>query len=341
MSFVQLASTDIVVSADTVTAPAWSTGNSVLTGMNFSDGGLASATYNTVSGSNSKSPEFSVTYGHVNGSGSVWYNQLVPGLSPTRTIYGQYRNLVYGTETQNFNFGGLNTSSVDIFVINVNRNAYKQQLYAPTFNLTLSGNSATSIVNLTTDSLTTSTVMYLDCGRAFNIVSGSNGIGIVNSVSTAAGQPAGWTVSGSYGLFLPDVGLIILNPAALELSPSYGGISITVDTTSNYQAWNQAYFKNAIANGNYFQLNSEETVSSDYIFVRAGNAQFNYTTNPSAISGSTGTLTFPTMINNPQTFPTTVGLYNSNNELVAVAKLSQPFVKDFTKEALFRVKLNF
>ena len=46
-------------------------------------------------------------------------------------------------------------------------------------------------------------------------------------------------------------------------------------------------------------------------------------------------------IDNPQTFITTIGLYNDNNDLVAVAKLSQPVTKDFTKEALIRVKLDY
>jgi len=47
------------------------------------------------------------------------------------------------------------------------------------------------------------------------------------------------------------------------------------------------------------------------------------------------------MIDNPQTYITTVGLYNDNNDLVAVAKVSQPISKDFTKEALIRVKLDY
>jgi hypothetical protein len=34
-------------------------------------------------------------------------------------------------------------------------------------------------------------------------------------------------------------------------------------------------------------------------------------------------------------------MYNDNNELLAVAKMSKPLVKDFTKEALIRVKLDF
>jgi hypothetical protein len=87
-------------------------------------------------------------------------------------------------------------------------------------------------------------------------------------------------------------------------------------------------------------LNSQETISSDYIFIRARNAEFNYTENPSFISGSSGEIVFSSFINNPQTFPTTIGLYNSTNELLAVAKLSRPLLKDFTKEALVRVKLD-
>ncbi len=44
---------------------------------------------------------------------------------------------------------------------------------------------------------------------------------------------------------------------------------------------------------------------------------------------------------NTETYVTTVGLYNDNNELLAVAKLSRPIIKDFTKESLLRVKLDF
>ena len=47
------------------------------------------------------------------------------------------------------------------------------------------------------------------------------------------------------------------------------------------------------------------------------------------------------MINNPQAYTTSVGLYNDNNDLLAIAKLSRPLLKDFTKEALVRIKLDF
>ena len=97
----------------------------------------------------------------------------------------------------------------------------------------------------------------------------------------------------------------------------------------------------AISGSETFRLNSEETITSDFVFVRPRSSEFNYSENPSFISGSTGEVIYPDFINNPQVYVTTVGLYNDANELLAVAKLSRPLLKDFTKEALVRVKLDF
>jgi hypothetical protein len=345
MSFIKLQSTDFVVSNDAVTAPAWSTGNPTLQGntMYLTPGKSSAPTFFTdvyyASGATTSSlPQFSLAYGHISGSGSTWYNPLVPGASPTRTVYGQFRNMVYGDENTSFNFGGLNTAAQDIFVINVNRNSYRESLFPGTFNLVLSNGATTC--SLTTNANQINTVSYLDCGRVYDLVSGSNGYATSAkpSLSTAT---AGYTPSGSYGFFLPDIGVIILNPAALTLSPNFGGISLVYSAQSNVNNFNWSPLYSVMSQANSsFTLNSYETVSSDYVFVRVPNNQFNYTTNPSIISGS-GALLYSTLINNPQTYMTTVGLYNDNQELLAVAKLSKPLVKDFTKEALVQVKLNW
>jgi hypothetical protein len=76
------------------------------------------------------------------------------------------------------------------------------------------------------------------------------------------------------------------------------------------------------------------------VFVRARNSEFNYSTNPSLITGS-GEIRHNVMIDTPQSYITTIGLYNDNNDLLAVAKLSRPLLKDFTKETLIRVKLDY
>ena len=96
----------------------------------------------------------------------------------------------------------------------------------------------------------------------------------------------------------------------------------------------------AVTGSGGFIVDSEEKITSQYYFARAKNFEYNYTTNPS-FTDNTGNLTYSSMINNPVTYITTVGLYNDSNDLVAVAKLSQPVTKDFTKEALIRVKLDY
>jgi hypothetical protein len=139
------------------------------------------------------------------------------------------------------------------------------------------------------------------------------------------------------------MGAILINSIALEQPAVNGGLAMTTldDGSSVANGDNNAALFDIIGLGASFQLNSQENVTSDYVFVRPQNAEFNYTTNPSFISGSTGEVIYSSFINNPQTYITTVGLYNDANELLAVAKLSRPLVKDFTKEALIRVKLDF
>ena len=114
-----------------------------------------------------------------------------------------------------------------------------------------------------------------------------------------------------------------------------GSATYTSQTNANSQLYR------AISGSTGFSLNSQETIVSDYIFVRPRSSEFNYSENPSFISGSTGEVLYPQFINNPQVYITTIGLYNDTNQLLAVAKLSRPLTKDFTKEALVRVKLDF
>lgn len=350
MSFTRLDPTDFVVSSDAVTAPAWSTNVPTLNTFFTSSVGTSSFytdVYNAAVGSSNAAVQFSIAYGHVFGSGSAPFNTLLPNMTPNKVTYQQYKTLVYGDTSDYFNFGYQATQSSDIIVLSIDRNRYKESLFPGTFNLLLG--DGTNLLKLTDNSNDVSTITYLDCGRAYDIISGSNGTAVNSPART--GIAKGYTASGSYGLFLPDIGTIILNPRALSLPAATGGTSTTLDgglsftatlsTAANTKS-NQTASLNYISasNARSFQLNSKETVSSDYIFIRIKNAEYNYSTNPSFTSGS-GDLVYSNFIYNPQTYITTVGMYNDNNELLAVAKLSKPLVKDFTKELLIRTKLDF
>lgn len=353
MAFKRLDSEDFIVSADSITAPAWSAYTPTLSQMYTSSvqyagtsGNYYLTIYNTASTDPSAEIQFNIAYGNQYGSGSLLYNAGINGLSPTRTIYGQFRNLVYGDENATFNFNGV--IQPDFYALTIERSRFKQSLFPGSLNLTLYSGSRS--ITLTDNSNDVTTVTYLDCGRVFQIVSGSNGSSIALANSAPGAIAAGMTISGSYGLFLPDIGTIILNAAALDLQSSNGGIGLGTLRNSNTNNQNPArlYTSNSGRTGlntgsftSSFALNSQETITSDFVFVRARNGEFNYSENPSFISGSTGTILYDAFIQNPQTYITTVGLYNDNNELLGVAKLSKPLKKDFTKEALIRVKLDF
>jgi len=351
MAFKRLDPQDFVVSADSTTAPAWSSYAPTLTKMftsSVQEAGNTGNYYLNVYQTSSSDPtaeiQFNISYGNINGSGSLLYNAGINGLSPTRTIYGQFRNLIYGDENATFIFN--NVSQSDFYAVTLDRARYKQSLFPGSLNLTLY--SGSKQLNITDNSKDVSTITYLDCGRAFQLVSGSNGT--ANTSNPANVSINGNTISGSYGLFLPDIGTLILNAAVLDLPFTSGGIDLGTRRNSNTvdnnpsRLFSTSSGKIGLTTGSItssFALNSQETVTSDFVFVRARNGEFNYSENPSFISGSTGAILYDVFIQNPQTYITTVGMYNDNNELLAVAKLSKPLKKDFTKEALIRVKLDF
>jgi hypothetical protein len=342
MSFKRLDPEDITISAESVVAPLWSTGTPVLTQFFTSSAQAASnagnfyyEVYQTGSLLDNSEVQFSVTFGHLRGSGSANFDSNIQtnGKSASAVIYGQYRTLIYGDENRNFTFGTA-TEVSEIYVIALDRARYKEKLLPGSLNLTLRNSSA--ILRLTDDSRVQSTVSFTDAGRVYQLISGSNGSPYTPSSNGYT------TASGSYGLVLPDIGVVVLNGNALKLA-SPAGINIgTVaeSATTITGSPNLSKIFNAVKNGASFQARSEETITSNFVFVRARNAEFNYTTNPSNLS-STGELVHPVMVNTPQSYITTVGLYNDSNDLVAVAKLSRPLLKDFTKEALLRIKLNF
>jgi hypothetical protein len=341
MSFKRLDPEDISISADSVVAPAWSGQLTTLSSGNFitSSGqvGVGAGNYyydiyqapTTASGA---AVQFSIAYGNIYGSGSTPINSQVSFASPSSIVYGQYRTLVNGDENTDFTFGNITPQS--IFVISVNRARYKEKLLPGSFNLTLSGSGGT--LKLTDNSQALTTVSYVDAGRVYDIVSGSDGIPFIGVNST------GYSLaSGSYGKFLPDVGTIILNAEALKASSGSGGMSLSVNEGASVASTvNLNTFYNLLSTGKNFKLQSEETITSNYVFVRVRNSEFNYSTNPSIITGS-GELRYDVMVNTPQAYMTTVGLYNDNNDLLGVAKLSKPLLKDFTKEALLRIKLDY
>ena len=169
-------------------------------------------------------------------------------------------------------------------------------------------------------------------GRVFNVVSGSIQSGTAVTKTAAASQ-----AGGGIGLFYPDTGLIVLNGNQVDSLVA----DITSDSGSNTLGGNVPRFFDSIVQGAKFQARREERLSSTHFFCRAGNKEFNFSNNPTFFTASDGTFTQPTFFKDPKSYITTVGLFNDANELLAVAKLSQPVLKSYSREALIKVKLDF
>lgn len=348
MSYKRLDPEDILTSSDSITSTLWSGDVTSLTNTVYTSSTQEASTagkyylnvYQTGSTATGSAVQFSVAYGHKYGSGSIWYNSAVSGNSPSRTIYGQYQNLIIGDENTDFIFG--NITSSEFWVISIDRTRYKEKLFPGSLFLRLSG-SLNSSMTLTDNSNYTTSQTFNEAGRVYQLISGSSA-GVKTALNNGITSDGYSKNSGSYGWFLPDIGTIILNPLALRDLQISGGISLLSMTGSNVTSSygdNNRLIYSSISSSSNFALNSEETITSQYIFVRARNAEFNYSENPSFISGSTGEVLYNNFINNPQTYITTVGYYNDNNELLAVSKLSRPLTKDFSKELLIRAKLDF
>ena len=325
MSFNRLESSDFVLSSDAISAPIWSTNSPALTTFFSSSTQIAGSSgkfYLTVYNSSSLStPQFDIAYGNALGSGSLAYNSTVSSNSPTSTVYGQFQDLVLGDENTDFVFG--NITSSEFFALTFERARFKETLLPGS--LTLRFTSASVTQTITDNSLTTVTPQYVGSNRVFQLVSGSAG-----SLNTSIDSNGYTKNSGSYGWLLPDIGTILLNPRALAAPAISGGMAL------QYSASNSSVTPNIspnlslfahISGGANFVLNSNETISSNYLFIRARSSEFNYSINPSYISGSTGEIVYSDFINSPRSYITTVGLYTKNGELVAIGKLGTPIKK--------------
>jgi hypothetical protein len=277
--------------------------------------------YNGSPADSTKEAQFSIAYGHYAGSGSLGTNED----SPSNAIYSQFQQVLLPASQTTFTFGDVTQD--DVYVISINRARIKDKLDPGNWELVLSG-SAGETLRLIDNSGDTNQLGNSN-KNVYNVVSGS----LLNGVHSETEV---------FGAVYPQFGIIVLGAAGLDASASLGTIRTTNTDAQNhgklFTAISGAAFEDS-ANG--FQARSEEEVKSTFFFVRAKNAEYNFSNNPSYVTGSNGKLNQQTFVGDPKSYITTVGLYNNDNELLAIAKLSKPLLKSFSNEILIKVKLDF
>jgi len=320
----------------TVTSGLWTGGSTTLT--TFFTGSTTSSYFVDVYNANPASDtsaevQFALGYAHIDGSGSLGNTtKTTSGDRQTAALYRQFRNLLLAPNTEQFTFTAAPAASSsgyeDFYFLSFQRARMREKVDPGNWELHLDGGTAK--IKLIDDSSTASSVTVEQGGRVFNVVSGS----ITNGVHTAA---ASETARGAYGLFYPDMGIILLNPTQVSNKVA----DIQVVRSANAQDNNKGDLFDSIVQGANFQARREEEISSTSYFCRVNNKRFNFSSNPTFATSSDGSLTQPTFFKDPQTFITQVGLYNETNELLAIAKLSQPLLNSYAREAIIKVKLDF
>ena len=167
------------------------------------------------------------------------------------------------------------------------------------------------------------------------------------SFSGSGGDPAG----GAVGLLFYQAGIAVLTASVFMSTASLGGTSdmdVSMSSTGNPKHISQLLTGSTISASvnalthriQNLSFNNTTELNSTIHFCRANHNEFNYSSNPTYLSASKINVK-----NNSQDAPvsyvSTVGLYSSDNELLAVAKLSECLKKDPSSELLLRVRIDF
>ena len=287
--------------------------------------------------------QYAVAYGNRLGSGSFTEESLDD--SPTRAIYSQYSQLLLPKNTQIFTDPS-SGSADSIYVINFQRNRTKDKLDPGNFELPL-----TAFANSQPDNATGS--------LSFDVTKGKGGITLIDdsTIASASNEDAGnvyHLVSGSiahgvynpaspeyYGTVYVDHSTIVLNGDTLD-----NQLNFQTNLQSDKQGTNHLRLHGSIsasfsASSDGFKARNKETVSSTFYFVRVKNGDFNYSNNPTYVTGSEGDIAEDEFIGDPKAYITTVGLYDDSRQLLAIAKLSKPLLKSKKRELNIRVKLEY
>jgi hypothetical protein len=310
--------------------------------------------YQSQSGDCGATGQFAVAWGHKQGSGSGDEGGQIND-TPSRAIYGQYKQLCLEPDQDRFIIDGTATDS--IYAINVARARMREYLDEGNLEINLQRLSGsqwltgggvqnawtgsnvkvypTQAVTRLIDDSRVNSATITTAGEVYNIVSGTLEDGIYNSSSPH-----------KYGLLYRRLGIIVLDGNKLDMSCSF--LTVTGSEIPGNNAMKlftamsgAALYTDTSGDRLGFQGRSAEKVKSTHYFVRVKNQEYNFSNNPTFVTGSEGDLAEPTFIGDPKVYITGIGLYNDAKELLAVGKLSRPLQKSFSREALIKLKLEF
>lgn len=296
-----------------------------ITSGSVASGGFWQTIHDGSPSSISSSALIDLTYGISTGSVTYSYAETFLKTEKNR-VYKQMAKLLLGSEDALFNFN--TTNYHELFFVLFKRRIYKDEIKKAntTFNIQVSG-VFTNHPNLTlTDAGAASAFTVGPSGDEAKLYSGSTEIG---RVYYNAGIVAFTT-----GAFLaPTAPQSIYWSGSTANNMNLNQVAVTGNIDNMVNG-----FKNRL---NLVQFFNQTNLHSTIYFCRALNSDFNYSTNPTFVDSDGRIVVTSGTDNQTRAYITTIGLYDINDNLLAVAKSSEPIKKSPDNELVFRVRLSY
>ena len=346
-----------------------SDGENVLNGLN----GSFSSYYKKDSNNTASDLFFDITSGKSN----VTDNTNLIDLDQKNSNYNQFAKVLFGTDTDgtiiNFDLDFNDTPTINFplnyaYFLDISRNLFKDEVKKGSFKLEL------EIEPPAHDAAATITLFDLDVGYKNDSPVGEYGALYLSGTTNDAILAAPYKISNlpnksvPFGMIFYQAGVIVLSPFIFsKYNSSNAPVSNTTDNfnenkmglltgqalmtydgappdrtikqlilSSSITASAQA-LRNSFKNISFM---STTEVNSTVYFCRIFNNEFNYSSNPTYLKDSQIVVkTTPQDL--ATSFITSVGLYSEDNQLLAVAKLSEPIKKTPENELIIRTRLDF
>ena len=292
-------------------------------------------------------------------SGSL-YSSVTNQQAKKRNIYNQMAQVLMGHDAtgsiQEFDRDGNILAGGDklreVFFLNFSRLLTKDEIKKGSFQLELGTEAAFDNDGTAHDDRILITDASGSDGYFVNSPAGE--YGVLYAKNSTASELGDDSLNAACGLLFYQAGVAVVSGSVFGdeldgglLGDTPGTVAMTADggaanhgfrfvTASTVDACANA-IRNRIQN---IQFNNTTELNSSIYFCRANHNDFNYSSNPTYLTGSKLRVKDST-VDNPVSYITSVGLYSADNELLAVAKLSEPLKKDPSTELTLRVRLDY
>ena len=197
--------------------------------------------------------------------------------------------------------------------------------------------------------------MKLGTGSAYTSPFSGSLLTLADYQATERSGFVGGTPGGDYGILYTSsvginsesgvgnvfyqAGIAILTASVFSSSVNMNALSDNMDAILTGSSISGACdaFRHRINN---LSFNNNTEINSKIYFCRVPHNRFNYSSNPTYVSGALMRVK-DNFEDQPISYITTVGLYSSTGELLATAKVSEPLRKDPTNELTLRVRLDY